>query len=421
MTPEDIHYVLTERNMITDLSAPPPSSAPSPEPKASTSRGHNQWTARKRANKVATATLAGSSSRQPHHDDPHGSPAVVLPSTYRIHFDRAEVEALVEKNAKKGYLELKPEKLQWSPFLVTRGYGLGVHVGSTAKDPVTEVQSVGALGVAEAGPSGENGAREAGPSGEKNASNGVAVAEVGAGEVGEGAGGVVARSPELGVPMELANGEKDAQPNPPPAVLEAQDVPMDAFPLPPARVPSPNLDDSHPSPPLPPPPRRSHKRKPSPPGSEDEHDSPRPKRVRSSAVALRSLSQGTAESPRRLTRGSLAGTPSGDRAEKSGSSPDRTRGKGKAVEVQPGVGEVGTGIDEANLMDDIAAFLPSVEEATTNGVATNGVELKSNEVERQDTAKSGEVAKSGGAEEEEDVDAEGEEVDISLGEGFVAT
>lgn len=375
MTPEDIHYVLSYRNMITDLSVPPPSSAPSPEAKTSASRGHNQWTVRKRANKVANATLAGSSSRQPHHDDPHASPAVLVPVTYRIQFDRPQVEALVEKNASKGYLELKPDQLQWSPFLVTRGYGLGVQVGSTAKDPVTEVQSVGALGGAEGGPSGE-----------KHVANGVA-------EVEEAEVEAVTGSPELGIPMELTNGE-DAQPPPPPAPDAVTPIPSPPL----ARVPSP--------PPayVPSPPRRSHKRKPSPTDLDDE---PEPRRPRRSSVALRSLSQGrAAESPRRLTRGAVASA-----STPNGSSPERRGTRGK----MPVGGEV-EGVGQTSLMEDIAAFLPGAEEGTSNDVVeANGIEAGTNGVEEigEVDAKEGEVK--GG---EKDVDAE---VDVSYSaEGLVA-
>jgi len=40
----------------------------------------------------------------------------------------------LEKNRKKDWVRLKPEGLKWTPFLVTRGFGLTAEVGSTAKD-----------------------------------------------------------------------------------------------------------------------------------------------------------------------------------------------------------------------------------------------------------------------------------------------
>lgn len=47
-----------------------------------------------------------------------------IPARYRIDFSEAkvaEMEEHLEKYDAKGYLQLKPERLQWTPFLVTRG------------------------------------------------------------------------------------------------------------------------------------------------------------------------------------------------------------------------------------------------------------------------------------------------------------
>ncbi|KAK4695554.1 hypothetical protein P7C70_g8528, partial [Phenoliferia sp. Uapishka_3] len=57
------------------------------------------------------------------NEDPHSTPAVVIPKAYRIYWDAEVVRAHVEKYEAKEYLQLKPERLQWSPFLVTR-YGV---------------------------------------------------------------------------------------------------------------------------------------------------------------------------------------------------------------------------------------------------------------------------------------------------------
>lgn len=183
MTHDDIYFILNERHMIADTATSivtPSSNAPaSPEVKATSGRGSNQWTTRKRTNKIATATVAGSSSRQPHEDDAHSIDSPIIPSNYKITIDREVIEAHVQKWEKKDYLQLKPDKLQWSPFLVTRGYGLSTEVGSTGIDSEGGANAMGALangfhettnamgaylGIVE---SAMNGNAQAGPSGEK--------------------------------------------------------------------------------------------------------------------------------------------------------------------------------------------------------------------------------------------------------------
>jgi hypothetical protein len=163
---DDIYFILHERAMITDLTAPavPVHRSPTPEttpaPKA---RHANQWTYRKKEKAIVNATLAGSSSRQPHHDDPHAVQVLPVPEAYRIHFDRGVVEAHCNKWAAKGYLTLKTDKLQWSPFLVTRGYGYPpLEVGAEEGTIAALANELGAYvgEQAVAGPSGErNGVR----------------------------------------------------------------------------------------------------------------------------------------------------------------------------------------------------------------------------------------------------------------------
>ena len=68
---------------------------------------------------MASATLAGSSSARPHESDDHFSAVPEIPTEYRIEWDPSEVRAHCEKYDSKDYLALKPDRLQWSPFLVT--------------------------------------------------------------------------------------------------------------------------------------------------------------------------------------------------------------------------------------------------------------------------------------------------------------
>ena len=44
----------------------------------------------------------------------------VIPKNYEIQFDRTKVEEYLTNWESKGYLKLKPEKLQWTPYIVTR-------------------------------------------------------------------------------------------------------------------------------------------------------------------------------------------------------------------------------------------------------------------------------------------------------------
>ncbi|KAK4698194.1 hypothetical protein P7C70_g8091, partial [Phenoliferia sp. Uapishka_3] len=149
LTPDDIYFIFTKRHIITDFSSvpsPPSVSLPSASDSASglgrtstPSRGGNQWSSRKRSSQMASATLAGSSSSRPHNEDPHSTPAVVIPKAYRIHWD-AEVRAHVEKYKAKEYLQLKPERLQWSLFLVTR---YGVEPPPPAPEMTAEISNDG--------------------------------------------------------------------------------------------------------------------------------------------------------------------------------------------------------------------------------------------------------------------------------------
>lgn len=88
--------------------------------------------ARKRANAAfANATVAGSSSRQPHAHDPHHdstTPELVIPSAYKIVVDRVKVAAYVQRwRSKEKYeVRLRPEQLKWTPFLVQRNYGMDI-------------------------------------------------------------------------------------------------------------------------------------------------------------------------------------------------------------------------------------------------------------------------------------------------------
>ncbi|GAA6025649.1 hypothetical protein JCM11491_006679 [Sporobolomyces phaffii] len=181
----------------------------------------NQWTSRKRNNgggegrgrgRPPSAAAAASSRAQPSggggghgHAGHHHSPAPVIPARYRIHFDREVVDEYLDKNRKKDWIRLRPDKLKWTPFLVTRGFGLATEVGSTAIEGAT-------LGNPHGGEIG--GGRAVG--GKEDAGGGSRVAESGEADAhGEGRA-EDDRSPSLHVPayepepvVEEAEGEEE--------------------------------------------------------------------------------------------------------------------------------------------------------------------------------------------------------------------
>lgn len=160
-------HVLRTNDMIVDLSLSPSTSTPVPqadgqmdEPAGTTAqrpqpqRRGNSWTTRKRINIGSYARVEGSSSSQPHRSSPSnnndGHATLKVPARYEIRWDKATVEAHVRKWDEKGYAAVNPDRLQWSPFLVTRMHGLETQVGSTGIDPAssgpdgTQPTSVGA-------------------------------------------------------------------------------------------------------------------------------------------------------------------------------------------------------------------------------------------------------------------------------------
>ncbi|GAA5928586.1 hypothetical protein JCM1841_000168 [Sporobolomyces salmonicolor] len=157
----------------------PPLPAPAPVHAPKHAFRGNQWTSRKRTSTAAQKNPSSSSSSRAAADssshaqtDSHdhlAAPKLAIPTSYRIHFDRALVRDYLAKNAEKDWIRLRPDRLKWSPFLVTRGFGLGVEVGSTAKDGTGEGGEEGGAGggggVGAKGGDSTQGGAAAGPSG----------------------------------------------------------------------------------------------------------------------------------------------------------------------------------------------------------------------------------------------------------------
>lgn len=101
----------------------------------------NQWSAKKQRAPGSSGQQGGAG----HHQSPK---KLVVPTSYKIHPNREEVEAYLARHfeTKKEWIRLRPDALKWTPFLVTRGFGLGVDVGSTAVDGMQQQRLAAGLG-----------------------------------------------------------------------------------------------------------------------------------------------------------------------------------------------------------------------------------------------------------------------------------
>lgn len=142
MTIEDIFTILMQQDMITVDTAFPDAARPSPGQSIKFPRGRKIGITRRhlqRPNPQKQTEGAGNKS----------NPSFVAPAHYEISWDQDKVERWLEVWEKKGYLRLKPEKLKWTPFVLSRtkagvelprtemglGFGAMTHT-STPQSPV---------------------------------------------------------------------------------------------------------------------------------------------------------------------------------------------------------------------------------------------------------------------------------------------
>ncbi|KAF8134977.1 hypothetical protein EV363DRAFT_1160142 [Boletus edulis] len=131
MTSEDIYTILVQQDMIAVDTAFSSSARPSPGQSIKFPRGRRNGIARRhlqRPNPQKQTEGGGNKSNTP----------FVAPAHYEISWDQDKVEHWLETWENKGYLTLKPEKLKWTPFVLSRtkagvellqseaGLGLGV-------------------------------------------------------------------------------------------------------------------------------------------------------------------------------------------------------------------------------------------------------------------------------------------------------
>ncbi|KAF8624525.1 hypothetical protein AX15_005836 [Amanita polypyramis BW_CC] len=111
MTAEDVHNTLVQLNMISYQPPTPPAVKPSPGQSIKYPKGRKNGIARKHLQKSLT------------NDDKEQEASKGLfapPKHYRIYWDRAQVEEYLQGWEAKGYVKLRPEKLQWSPYILSQ-------------------------------------------------------------------------------------------------------------------------------------------------------------------------------------------------------------------------------------------------------------------------------------------------------------
>lgn len=118
MTLEDVCATLMQQNMIHIRDATPPPVRPSPGQSIRYPKGRKNGGggSAMRRHPPRTASMAALHAATP---DGNGG-AFVPPAHYEIRFERARAAAYMRAWEAKGYLRLKPERLQWTPYLVAR-------------------------------------------------------------------------------------------------------------------------------------------------------------------------------------------------------------------------------------------------------------------------------------------------------------
>ncbi|KAF9048532.1 hypothetical protein BJ165DRAFT_1029150 [Panaeolus papilionaceus] len=117
MTMEDVCNTLIQQNMIFIREPTPPSVRPSPGQSIRHFKGRRGNPPRKQMQRMQSHQLQYLDNKA---NGSEGKGPFVPPQHYEIRFDRAKVNTFLDKWESKGYLKLKPDKLQWTPYKVTR-------------------------------------------------------------------------------------------------------------------------------------------------------------------------------------------------------------------------------------------------------------------------------------------------------------
>ncbi|CAO1630957.1 unnamed protein product [Parajaminaea phylloscopi] len=139
MTPEDIYYVLKEQDMIIDYSGHH-SRAPATLKYKSRDGFSSQSSKDAEAPKRKGRTRGGGGAARAAAAQKGKESAGAVPTDYRIHFDREYVQAHLRNYEAKGYVKVRPDKLRWTPFVVSRAglIGLGPSGSSNLAMPGEE-------------------------------------------------------------------------------------------------------------------------------------------------------------------------------------------------------------------------------------------------------------------------------------------
>ena len=123
MTLEDVCDTLIEQKMIYIREASPPIIKPSPGQSIKFPKGRKNGIARRQLQRLQTQDKDSDGLKGP----------FVPPKNYEIQFDREKVTQYLRNWEGKGYLRLRPDKLQWTPYLVTRApKSLGASTGEAS-------------------------------------------------------------------------------------------------------------------------------------------------------------------------------------------------------------------------------------------------------------------------------------------------
>ena len=115
MTIEDVFTILMQQDMLT-VNTAVPNARPSPGQSIKFPRGRRNGIARRHLQRP-------NPQKQTEGGGNKFNASFVAPTHYEISWDQDKVERWLEAWEKKGYLRLKPEKLKWTPFVLSRTKG----------------------------------------------------------------------------------------------------------------------------------------------------------------------------------------------------------------------------------------------------------------------------------------------------------
>jgi hypothetical protein len=141
MTIEDIFNTLSQQNMIIARESTPSLLRPTPGQSIKFPKGRKNGIARRHLQRTQTSDSKVEIPKGP----------FVAPTHYEIRWDRSKVDVYLRVWEAKGYFTIKPEKLQWSPYILARSELKGEEkkeevekgMDETAKEKATDAKETG--------------------------------------------------------------------------------------------------------------------------------------------------------------------------------------------------------------------------------------------------------------------------------------